>query len=70
MMKNQHVSDVLNRAKETFGDEEKWDDDFASDITLSKVPRELLRVSQASRSSADDSLKTANKSSLGMKSLI
>ncbi|OCF62357.1 STE/STE11/CDC15 protein kinase [Kwoniella mangroviensis CBS 10435] len=34
--KNLHVSDVLNRAKESEGDAESWDDDFAADITLSK----------------------------------
>ncbi|WRT67650.1 uncharacterized protein IL334_004622 [Kwoniella shivajii] len=34
--KNLHVSDVLNRAKETESNGESWDDDFASDITLSK----------------------------------
>ncbi|OCF73077.1 STE/STE11/CDC15 protein kinase [Kwoniella mangroviensis CBS 8886] len=34
--KNMHVSDVLNRAKESEGDAESWDDDFAADITLSK----------------------------------
>ncbi|WVF69329.1 hypothetical protein IAT40_004105 [Kwoniella sp. CBS 6097] len=34
--KNLHLSDVLNRAKESEEAGESWDDDFASDITLSK----------------------------------
>ncbi|TYJ51976.1 hypothetical protein B9479_007421 [Cryptococcus floricola] len=37
LTKNFMVSDVLNRAKEEEGGE-KWDDDFAEDITLSKLP--------------------------------
>ncbi|ODN75633.1 STE/STE11/CDC15 protein kinase [Cryptococcus wingfieldii CBS 7118] len=39
LTKNFMVSDVLNRAKEEEGGE-KWDDDFAEDITLSKLPSE------------------------------
>jgi hypothetical protein len=31
---------VLNRAKEAV--EESWDDDFAADITLSKLNREFI----------------------------
>jgi hypothetical protein len=38
--KNQHVSEVLNRAKEDAG--ESWDDDFAADITLSKLNRKSV----------------------------
>ncbi|KAK4686255.1 hypothetical protein P7C73_g3874, partial [Tremellales sp. Uapishka_1] len=37
LQKNLHVSDVLSRAKES-GEGERWDDDFASDITLSNLP--------------------------------
>ncbi|WVQ72942.1 hypothetical protein IAR50_002504 [Cryptococcus sp. DSM 104548] len=37
LTKNFMVSDVLNRAKEDESGE-KWDDDFAEDITLSKLP--------------------------------
>ncbi|GFZ45328.1 non-specific serine/threonine protein kinase [Saitozyma sp. JCM 24511] len=35
MHKNMHVSDVLSRARESAG--ESWDDDFAADISLSKL---------------------------------
>jgi hypothetical protein len=38
MHKNLHVSDVLSRARESAG--ESWDDDFAADISLSKLGRE------------------------------
>jgi hypothetical protein len=40
IQKNQHVSDVLNRAREN-SETEKWDDDFAFDVTIPKVPREF-----------------------------
>ena len=35
LQKNMHVSDVLHRAKEVAG--ESWDDDFAADISLSRL---------------------------------
>lgn len=38
LSKNNHVSDVLSRAREKTG--ETWDDDFAADITLSRFGRE------------------------------
>ncbi|WWD18350.1 hypothetical protein CI109_102800 [Kwoniella shandongensis] len=37
LQKNYHVSDVLSRAKESESQGESWDDDFAADITLSKL---------------------------------
>lgn len=43
LQKNQHVSDALSRARE--GDEEeKWDDDFALDISLPKLARKASPV--------------------------
>ena len=42
MQKNMHVTDVLQRERETQG--ESWDDDFAADISLSRLNRELLTV--------------------------
>ncbi|KAL1412966.1 Protein kinase of the Mitotic Exit Network [Vanrija albida] len=36
LQKNQHVSDVLSRARESV-EQERWDDDFASDISLPKL---------------------------------
>lgn len=44
IQKNQHVSEVLNRAREN-SETEKWDDDFAFDVTIPKVPREFCRRS-------------------------
>lgn len=43
LQKNQHVSDVLNRAREN-SEAEKWDDDFAFDVTIPKITRELMIV--------------------------
>jgi len=42
MQKNNHISDVLNRARESVG--ESWDDDFAEDITLSKFGRASMSM--------------------------
>jgi len=42
MQKNNHISDVLNRARESVG--ESWDDDFAEDITLSKFGRAWMSM--------------------------
>ena len=39
LQKNMHVSDVMHRQRETQG--ETWDDDFAADISLSRLNREL-----------------------------
>jgi hypothetical protein len=45
LQKNQHVSDVLSRAKESIS-EETWDDDFAEDTTLSNVNINIGRTSE------------------------
>lgn len=42
LQKNQHVSDVLNRAREN-SETERWDDDFAFDVTIPTIQRELVR---------------------------
>nr|WVH01951.1 cytokinesis protein [Naematelia aurantialba] len=44
VQKSQHVNQVLNRAKEQ-SDEESWDDDFASDISLSKLKHQKEETS-------------------------
>lgn len=43
LQKNQHVSDALSRARES-EETEKWDDDFALDISLPKLTRKLSPV--------------------------
>ncbi|OCF43911.1 STE/STE11/CDC15 protein kinase [Kwoniella heveanensis CBS 569] len=61
--KNLHVSDVLNRAKESEEAGESWDDDFASDITLSKkLGREFCVGLQESAVSEDLNQKTLRPS--------
>jgi hypothetical protein len=40
LQKNQHVSDVLSRARES-NEAERWDDDFAFDVTIPSIKREL-----------------------------
>ncbi|WVR06241.1 hypothetical protein IAU60_003271 [Kwoniella sp. DSM 27419] len=66
--KNIHVSDVLNRAKESEGSSESWDDDFASDITLSKLDNR--RVEPAAVEEVNQkTLRPARTPSLSSKSL-
>jgi hypothetical protein len=43
LQKNQHVSDALSRARES-DEAEKWDDDFALDISLPKLTRKASPV--------------------------
>ncbi|WWC88803.1 uncharacterized protein L201_003716 [Kwoniella dendrophila CBS 6074] len=62
--KNLHVSDVLNRAKESEGDGESWDDDFAADITLSKKLTHRREESAASEDLNQKTLRPANLPSL------
>lgn len=45
LQKNQHVSDALSRARES-DEAEKWDDDFALDISLPKLTRKSSPVPQ------------------------
>ncbi|ORY31435.1 hypothetical protein BCR39DRAFT_571401 [Naematelia encephala] len=45
VQKNQHLNQVLNRAKEQSDEEERWDDDFASDISLSRLKHQKEETS-------------------------
>ncbi|WWC70634.1 uncharacterized protein I206_104585 [Kwoniella pini CBS 10737] len=65
--KNLHVSDALNRAKESDGEEESWDDDFAADITLSKKLTHGREESAASEDVNQKTLRPTKSPALGLK---
>nr|XP_019045791.1 STE/STE11/CDC15 protein kinase [Kwoniella bestiolae CBS 10118]OCF24721.1 STE/STE11/CDC15 protein kinase [Kwoniella bestiolae CBS 10118] len=67
--KNLHVSDVLNRAKESEGDAESWDDDFAADITLTKKIGHRRDESAASEDLNQKTLRPTKSPAVAMKSL-
>ncbi|WWD04732.1 hypothetical protein V865_002803 [Kwoniella europaea PYCC6329] len=67
--KNLHVSDVLNRAKESEGDAESWDDDFAADITLSKKLGHRCDESAASEDLNQTTLRPTKSPAVAINSL-
>ncbi|BEI80759.1 hypothetical protein CcaverHIS002_0112880 [Cutaneotrichosporon cavernicola] len=71
LQKNQHVSDALSRARES-DETEKWDDDFALDISLPKlthkaspVPPEEVDTNHATVRPSRDALAASKKASKG-----
>ncbi|KAL7423239.1 Protein kinase of the Mitotic Exit Network [Cryptotrichosporon argae] len=67
LQKNLHVSDVLSRARESV-EAEVWDDDFASDITLSKIAHKKVD-STVSEEPDQMTLRPYKRPALGVKSL-